>query len=105
MTGSMTDANPAFDTVHPSGHILVRSCRGGYMHSVALSEGAMDTDAETLARGILLTADVSCLKALLEVRDEIIAAGHTPSASVPTNQDLDAAIEKLLAHQLRRRRR
>ena len=99
----MTDANPAFDTVHPSGHILVRSCRGGYMHSVALSEEAMETDAETLARGILLTADVSCLKALLEIRDEIVAAGHTPSAEVPTPRDLDAAIEKLLAHKLRRR--
>ncbi|MGB8390041.1 DUF2694 family protein [Mycobacterium sp.] len=99
----MTDANPAFDTVHPSGHILVRSCRGGYMHSVALSEEAMHTDAETLAQGILLTADVSCLKALLEIRDEIVAAGHTPSAGVPTPQDLDAAIEKLLAHKLRRR--
>ncbi|BCP34670.1 hypothetical protein MINTMi198_00400 [Mycobacterium intracellulare M.i.198] len=80
----MTDANPAFDTVHPSGHILVRSCRGGYMHSVALSEEAMETDAETLAQGIVLTADVSCLKALLEIRDEIVAAGHTPSAEVPT---------------------
>src|SRR6185312_2787827 len=101
---SMTDANPAFDTVHPSGHILVRSCRGGYMHSVALSAEAMDTDASTLAQGILLTADVSCLKALLEVRDEIVAAGHTPSPEVPTPHDLDAAIEKLLAHQLRRRR-
>jgi hypothetical protein len=99
----MTDANPAFDTVHPSGHILVRSCRGGYMHSVALSEEAMETDAETLACGILLTADVSCLKALLEVRDEIVAAGHTPSAEVPTPHDLDGAIEKLLAHKLRRR--
>jgi Protein of unknown function (DUF2694) len=99
----MTDANPAFDTVHPSGHILVRSCRGGYMHSVALTEGVMETDAETLAQGILLTADVSCLKALLEVRDEIVTAGHTPSAEVPTVQDLDAAIEKLLAHKLRRR--
>jgi hypothetical protein len=73
------------------------------MHSVALSEEAMDTDAETLAKGILLTADVSCLKALLEVRDEIVAAGHTPSAAVPTPHDLDAAIEKLLAHKLRRR--
>jgi Protein of unknown function (DUF2694) len=101
----MTDADPAFDTVHPSGHILVRSCRGGYMHSVALSEGAMETDAETLARGIVLTADVSCLKALLEIRDEIVAAGHTPSAEVPTPQDLAAAIEKLLAHKLRRRDR
>ena len=48
----MTDANPAFDTVHPSGHILVRSCRGGYMHSVALSAEAMDTDgAHPLLQG------------------------------------------------------
>lgn len=54
------------------------------MHSVALSEEAMETDAETLAQGIVLTADVSCLKALLEIRDEIVAAGHTPSAEVPT---------------------
>ncbi|HYB38468.1 MAG TPA: DUF2694 family protein [Mycobacterium sp.] len=99
----MTDANPAFDTVHPSGHILFRSCRGGYMHSVALSEAAMDTDAQTLAQGILLTADVSYLKAVMEVRGEIVAAGHTPSAKVPTSDDLDVAIEKLLAHQLRRR--
>jgi Protein of unknown function (DUF2694) len=103
MTEAGIEANSAFDTVHPSGHILVRSCRGGYMHSVALSEAAMDTDAETLAQGILLTADVSCLKALLEVRDEIVAAGHTPSAGVPTREDLDAAIEMLLGHQLRRR--
>lgn len=44
----------------------------------------METDAETLAEAILLTADVSCLKALLEVRNEIVAAGHTPSAQVPT---------------------
>ncbi len=99
----MTDADPAFDTVHPSGHILVRSCRGGYMHSVALSEEAMETDAEALAQGILLTADVSCLKALLEIREEIVAAGHTPSAEVPLPRDLDTAIEKLLAHKLRRR--
>lgn len=73
------------------------------MHSVALSEEALETDAETLAQGIVLTADVSCLKALLEIRDEIVAAGHTPSAEVPTPRDLDAAIEKLLAHKLRRR--
>lgn len=73
------------------------------MHSVALSEEAMETDAETLAQGILLTADVSCLKALLEVRAEIVAAGHTPSSEVPTPHDLDAAIERLLAHKLRRR--
>lgn len=99
----MTDANPAFDTVHPSGHILVRSCRGGYMHSVALTEAAMHNDAATLAQGILLTADVSYLKAVMEVRGEIVAAGYTPSAEVPTTRDLDTAIEKLLAHQLHRR--
>lgn len=97
------EANPAFDTVHPSGHILFRSCRGGYMYSVALSEAAMDTDAETLAHGIVLTAEVSYLKALMEVRAEIIAAGYTPSGEVPTNEDLDVAIEKLMAHELRPR--
>lgn len=99
----MTDADPAFDTVHPSGHILVRSCRGGYMHSIALSEAAMDTDAATLAQGILLTADVSYFKALMEVRTEIVTAGYTPSAEVPAPHDLDIAIEKLLAHHLHRR--
>jgi uncharacterized protein DUF2694 len=99
----MTEVNPVFDTVHPSGHILVRSCRGGYMHSVTLSEAAMTTDAETLAQGILLTADVSYLKALMEIRGEIVAAGYTPSAEVPTAGDLDVAVDKLVAHELRRR--
>ncbi|ORV06989.1 DUF2694 family protein [Mycobacterium celatum] len=99
----MSNPNPDFDTVHPSGHILVRSCRGGYLHSLRLSAAAMETDAETLAQGILLAADVSYLKAVLEVRGEIVAAGHTPSAEVPTVYDLDAAIEKLRAHRLRHR--
>ncbi len=99
----MTEADPAFDTVHPSGHILVRSCRGGYMHSVALSEAAMNTEAGSLAQAILLTADVSYLKAVMEVRDEIVAAGYTPSAEVPTAADLDLAIDKLVAHELHRR--
>lgn len=99
----MSNAIPAFDTVHPSGHILVRSCRGGYLHSLALSAAAMDTDAETLAKAILLAADVSYLKASLQVRGEIVAAGHSPSAGVPTAGDLDAAIEKLVAHRLRHR--
>jgi hypothetical protein len=70
---------------------------------VTLSEAAMNTDAETLAQGILLTADVSYLKALLEVRGEIVAAGYTPSAEVPTALDLDVAIEKLVSHELHRR--
>lgn len=96
----MTDADPEFDAVHPSGHIMFRSCRGGYLHSVALSEGAMTTDAESLARGILLTADVSYLKALMEVRGEIVAAGHTPSAEVPGAADLTAASARLAEHRL-----
>ena len=75
----MTAPDPEFDAVHPSGHILFRSCRGGYLHSVDLAEAAMDTDAQTLARAILLTADVSYLKSLMQVRAEIVAAGHTPS--------------------------
>ena len=62
----------------------------------------MDTDADTLALGILLTADVSYLKAAMEVRGEIVAAGYTPSAEVPTAHDLDVAIEKLVAHELHR---
>ncbi len=53
----MSEPDPEFDATHPpSGHILFRSCRGGYLHSVALAEPAMDADAQTLARAILLTA-------------------------------------------------
>jgi hypothetical protein len=99
----MSEPNLAFDTVHPSGHILFRSCRGGYLHSVALTEAAMDTDARTLAEAIVLAADASFLKAALEVRGEIVAAGHTPSAALPTAHDCEVATEKLLAHRLRRR--
>jgi Protein of unknown function (DUF2694) len=73
------------------------------MHSVVLSEEAMDTDAETPAKDILMTTDVSCLNALLDVRDENVAAGQTPSAQVPTPHDLDGAIEKPPAHKLPRR--
>ena len=99
----MTDADPAFDTLHPSGHVLFRSGRGGCLHSVALTDSALDTDAQTLAQAILLAADVSFLKAALEVRGEIVTAGHTPSAALPTGHDLDAAMARLLAHRLCRR--
>lgn len=99
----MTEPDPAFDAAHPSGHILFRSARGGYLHSVALTEAALDTDADTLADAIMRTAEVSFLKAALEIRGEIVAAGHTPSAALPTTADLDRATRELLAHQLRRR--
>ena len=96
----MTQANPEFDAVHPSGHLLFRSCRGGYLHSVVLSEEAMSADAQSLATAIKLTADVSYLRALMEVRSEILAAGHTPSDEVPAHADLDDALGALAAHQL-----
>jgi Protein of unknown function (DUF2694) len=97
---SELEPNPEFDAVHPSGHVLFRSCRGGYLHSVALSEAAMSADAHTLADAIKQTADVSYLKALMEVRGEILSAGHTPSAEVPTASELDAAVATLHDHRL-----
>jgi hypothetical protein len=94
--------NAEFDAVHPSGAILFRSCRGGFMHSVALSEQVMDTDASSLAEAILRTAQVSFLKAVMEVRAEIVAGTPDvgPSSSVPTPQDLDEAVLALNAHAL-----
>ncbi len=96
----MTEPNPDFDALHPSGHVLFRSCRGGYLHSVLLAEEAMSADAHTLAAGIRLAADVSYLSALMEVRSEILAAGHTPSDEVPTQRDLEAARSALTEHEL-----
>jgi len=96
----MTEPNPAFDTTHPSGDVLFRSCRGGYLHSVVLSEAAMTADAQRLAEAIVLAADVSFLKAALEIRGEIVTTGHAPSAAVPTHDDFRLAAERLLSHRL-----
>lgn len=94
--------DPEFDTLHPSGGILFRSCRGGTLHSVTLGEDVMNTDAASLAEAILLTASVSALKATMEIRAEIIAAQPDDGASqsVPTRSDLDQAIKTLSAHTL-----
>jgi hypothetical protein len=97
----MTAPEPEFDAVHPSGHILFRSCRGGYLHSVTLAEPAMDADANTLAEAILRTADVSYLKAAMQVRAEILAAGHTPSEEIADGRELALATEALAQHRLR----
>jgi hypothetical protein len=97
----MTAPDPEFDAVHPSGHILFRSCQGGYLHSVTLAEPAMDADAQTLAEAILRSADVSYLKALMQVRAEILAAGHTPSAEIAGGRELELATEALARHRLR----
>ena len=97
----MTAVDPAFDAVHPSGQLIFRSCRGGYLHSVQLGESAMDTDAGTLARAILLAARVSHLKAAMQVRQEIIEGGFTPSDQIAGPGDLDTAAAALLGHRLR----
>ena len=96
----MTEPDPRFDALHPSGHILFRSCRGGYLHSVALTEAAMSADAQSLAEAILRTADVSSLKAVMDVRSEILAAGHTPTDAVPDAAELDRAVARLQRHRL-----
>ena len=98
----MTEPNPSFDTIHPSGEVLFRSCRGGYLHSVVLGESSIDTDAQRLAQAILLTADVSFLKAALEIRGEIVSTGRAPSAALPTAEDLRQATERLRTHNLHR---
>lgn len=96
----MSGPDPAFDAVHPSGAVLFRSGRGGYLHSVALAESAMDADARRLAGAVLLCAEVSHLKAVMAVRREIIDAGFTPSAQIPGPGDLASAESELMIHQL-----
>ncbi len=100
----MTDPAPEFDAAHPSGHLLFRSCRGGYLHSVVLSDAVTDArqpaDAQALAQAVLRAAEVSHLKAVMEVRREIIDAGFSPSPELPTPADLIRAQAHLDDHQL-----
>ncbi len=96
----MTGHDPAFDAVHPSGHVMFRSAPGGYLHSVLLGEAALRTDAETLARAVLLAAEVSHLKAVMQIREEITAAGLTPSAELAGPADVERAQERLAGHRL-----
>ena len=96
----MSEPDSAYDAVHPSGHLMFRSCRGGCLHSVLLSESAMDADSDSLARAVLLTAEVSHLAGVMQVRQEIIDAGFTPSADIPGPSDLSRAEGVLLRHRL-----
>jgi hypothetical protein len=96
----MSEPDPDFDAAHPSGQVLFRSCRGGYLHSVVLSEAATDADTQCLAQAVLRTAEVSHLKALMEIRQEIIDAGFSPSAELPTPADLRRAEANLNQHRL-----
>ena len=97
----MNDHDPDFDAVHPSGQVMFRSCPGGYLHSVALDESALRTDSETLAHAVLLTAEVSHLKAVMRIRLHIVEAGFTPSAEIAGPADFDRAHTALLSHRLR----
>ncbi len=94
----MSEPDPEFDAVHPSGHLMFRSCRGGYLHGVVLSEAAMDADAGALADAVLRAAEVSHLKSVMQIRREIIDAGFTPTATLPTPADLDDAEAALRGH-------
>lgn len=82
-----------FEAVHPTGGLLFRSSRGGAMDSVHFDSEVLTTfpSALALARGILLTERVSRLKAVMEIREELIAAGTPPSAAVATRDDLATA--------------
>lgn len=86
----MTAPAAQFDTMHPSGHVMFRSCRGGYLHSVVIGEAAMDSDAQTVADAILLAGNVSFLKAENRIR------GNTDGEG-----DLEAAQSALASHRLR----
>lgn len=96
----MSEPDPDFDVAHPSGHLLFRSSRGGYLHSVVLSEAVAGADAHSLADAVLRTADVSHLKAVMQIRGEILEAGFTPSAELPTPADLSRAEAHLTDHRL-----
>lgn len=96
----MSDPDPDFDARHPSGQVLFRSCRGGYLHSVVLGERAPEADTTDLAAGVLLTAQVSHLRAVMEVRREIIGAGFTPSGEIAGEAELERAETALREHRL-----
>jgi len=97
----MSEPDSVYDAVHPSGHLIFRSSRGGCLHSVLLSESAMNADSDSLARAVLLTAEVSHLAAVMQIRQEIIDAGFTPSGGIPGPSDLVRAEDVLLRHRLR----
>jgi hypothetical protein len=61
----------------------------------------MDTDSDSLAQAVLLTAEVSHLAAVMQIRQEIIDAGFTPSAGIPGPTDLGRAEGVLRRHRLR----
>lgn len=94
------EPDPAFDAVHPSGHLMFRSAHGGYLHSVVLSEAVCGHDVASLADAVLRCADVSHLKAAMQIRADITAAGFSPSPEMATPANLTRAEEALNSHRL-----
>lgn len=88
-----------FDAIHPTGTILFRSGRGGMMQGCELQEDVHEhfPDAETFSEGLLLTARVSHLRSIMEVRAELLADGIQPER-VATREDLEAAELALRNH-------
>lgn len=101
ITAGPDEPDPRFDALHPSGQILFRSCRGGYLHSVVLGDSAPCFAADDLVNAVLLTARVSHLRAVMDIRQEIIDSGLTPSAELATPEDLAAAEAALVSHRRR----
>jgi hypothetical protein len=99
------EPDPRFDALHPSGQVMFRSCRGGYLHSIVLGDAALDFGADDLADAVLLTARVSHLRAVMDVRQEIIDSGFTPSPELAAPEDLAAAEVQLVNHRGRNRPR
>jgi len=89
---SMTDANPAFDTVHRAAHPCPHVPRR--VHAQRRAERRGDGyRCRSIGTGHL--ADRRCVVAqgLTEIRDEIVAAATSRPPKVPTPHDLNAAIE------------
>jgi hypothetical protein len=69
---------------------------------IVIPEAVQLSPAEytTLAQAVLHTAEVSHLKAVMEIRQEIIDAGFSPSAELATPADLSRAQVHLSDHRL-----
>ena len=94
------EPDPEFDAVHPTGHLMFRSARGGYLHSVVLSEAVRDHDTVALADAVLRAAAVSHLRAVMQIRRAITDGGFSPSPEMATPADLSRAEAALQDHRL-----
>ena len=87
----MSEPQAGFDAYHPSGHLLFRSCHGGYLHSVILGEEALAAAEAYLE--MKEAADIYTYKArALQAKgqsDEALAAVEKAMASLGENDNAD----------------